>query len=69
MMHAPLLGPYLLGRHKALAGHGVYLSVVTREKFKNATHLAYEAVLPESATCLFTWAWPRWIHLVQNARV
>jgi len=32
MMHAPLLGPYLLGRHNALAGRGVYVSVVDREK-------------------------------------
>jgi hypothetical protein len=31
MMHAPLVGPYPLGRHKALAGRGVYLSVVDRE--------------------------------------
>lgn len=27
IMHAPLVGPYLLGRHNALAGRGVYLSV------------------------------------------
>jgi gamma-glutamyltranspeptidase/glutathione hydrolase len=30
-MHAPLVGPYLLGNHSALAGRGVYLSVVDRE--------------------------------------
>jgi haloalkane dehalogenase len=69
MMHAPLVGPYLLGLHKALAGHDVYLSVVNRERFKNAAHLAYEAALPDPATRLLTWAWPRWIHLDQNARV
>jgi pimeloyl-ACP methyl ester carboxylesterase len=27
MMHAPLVGPYLMGRHNVLAGRGVYLSV------------------------------------------
>jgi hypothetical protein len=31
MMHAPLIGPYLLGRHNVLAKRGVYLSVVGRE--------------------------------------
>jgi haloalkane dehalogenase len=34
MMHAPLVGPYLLGRHNALAGRGMYLSVVDRKKFR-----------------------------------
>ena len=33
MMHAPLVGPYLLGRHNALAGRGIYLSVVDRARF------------------------------------
>jgi hypothetical protein len=32
MMH-PLVGSYLRGDHKALAGRGVYLSVADREKF------------------------------------
>jgi pimeloyl-ACP methyl ester carboxylesterase len=31
MMHAPLIGPYLLGRHNVLARRGVYLSVVDRD--------------------------------------
>ena len=34
MMHAPGIGPYLLGRHNALAGRGVYLSVVDRKTFE-----------------------------------
>jgi len=34
MMHAPVVGPYLLGRHNALAGRGMYLSVVDRKKFR-----------------------------------
>ena len=33
-MHAPLIGPYLLGRHNVLARRGVYLSVVGRDKFQ-----------------------------------
>jgi pimeloyl-ACP methyl ester carboxylesterase len=32
LMHAPVVGPYLLGRHNALAGRGMYLSVVDRKK-------------------------------------
>lgn len=68
MMHAPLVGPYLLGRHKALAGRGVYLSVVDREKFATTAQAAYEAVLPDPATRLLTWVWPRWIPLDREAR-
>ncbi len=68
MMHAPLVGPYLLGRHRALAGRGVYLSVVDRAKFAATAQAAYEAVLPDPATRMLTWAWPRWIPLDQAAR-
>jgi len=67
-MHAPLVGPYLLGRHNALAGRGVYLSVVDREKFRERAQAAYEAVLPDPATRLLTWTWPRWIPLDADAR-
>jgi pimeloyl-ACP methyl ester carboxylesterase len=68
MMHAPLIGPYLLGNHRALAGRGVYLSVVDRERFSRTAQAAYEAVLPDSATRLLTWVWPRWIPLDESAR-
>jgi haloalkane dehalogenase len=68
MMHAPLVGPYLLGKHRALAGRGVYLSVVEREKFAQNAQAAYEAVLPDPASRLLTWVWPRWIPLDENAR-
>lgn len=68
LMHAPLIGPYLLGRHNALAGRGVYLSVVDREKFRRTAQAAYEAVLPDPATRLLTWTWPRWIPLDRDAR-
>ena len=67
-MHAPLVGPYLLGRHNALAGRGVYLSVVDREKFRRGAQAAYEAVLPDPETRLLTWTWPRWIPLDDTAR-
>jgi haloalkane dehalogenase len=68
MMHAPLIGPYLLGNHRALAGRGVYLSVVDRERFARTAQAAYEAILPDPATRLLTWVWPRWIPLDENAR-
>lgn len=68
MMHAPLVGPYLLGRHNALAGRGVYLSVVDREKFRARAQFAYEWPLPDPASRLLTWTWPRWIPLDTTAR-
>ncbi len=68
MMHAPLVGPYLLGRHNVLAGRGVYLSVVDRNKFRREAQPAYEAALPDAETRLLTWAWPRWIPLDDTAR-
>jgi len=67
-MHAPLVGPYLLGRHNVLAGRGVYLSVVDREKFAATAQSVYEDVLPDPATRLLTWTWPRWIPLDGDAR-
>ena len=63
MMHAPLVGPYLLGRHNALAARGIYLSVVDREKFRKRAQHAYEWVLPDPTARLLTWTWPRWIPL------
>jgi pimeloyl-ACP methyl ester carboxylesterase len=68
MMHAPLVGPYLLGRHNALAGRGIYLSVVDREKFRARAQQAYEWALPDPASRLLTWTWPRWIPLDATAR-
>jgi haloalkane dehalogenase len=68
MMHAPLLGPYLLGRHNILAQRGVYLSVVDRKRFLERAQAAYEAVLPDPASRLLTWTWPRWIPLDAAAR-
>ena len=68
MMHAPVVGPFLLGRHNALAGRGVSLSVVDRGTFRASAQIAYEAVLPDPATRLLTWTWPRWIPLDRSAR-
>jgi haloalkane dehalogenase len=68
MMHAPLVGPYLLGRHNTLAGRGMYLSVVDRKKFNTEAQSVYEGVLPDPASRLLTWTWPRWIPLDESAR-
>jgi pimeloyl-ACP methyl ester carboxylesterase len=68
MMHAPLIGPYMLGRHNALAGRGVYLSVVDRQRFAARAMAAYEAVLSDPASSMLTWVWPRWIPLDDAAR-
>jgi haloalkane dehalogenase len=68
MMHAPLIGPYLLGRHNALTARGIYLSVVDREKFRARAQQAYEWVLPDPTSRLLTWTWPRWIPLDATAR-
>lgn len=68
LMHAPLVAPYLLGHHNALARRGIYLSVVERQRFAARALGAYEAVLPDSASRLLTWVWPRWIPLDATAR-
>ena len=68
MMHAPLVGPYLLGRHNVLVTRGIYLSVVDRARLRAGAQAAYEAVLPDPATRLLTWTWPRWIPLDREAR-
>jgi len=67
-MHAPLVGPYLLGRHAALVKRGIYLSVVDRARFCRETQHAYEFVLPDPDDRLLTWAWPRWIPIDDTAR-
>ncbi len=68
MMHAPIVGPYLMGRHNVLADRGVYLSVVDRARFAERVGDAYRAVLPDAEARLLTWTWPRWIPLDANAR-
>ncbi|MFB9263784.1 alpha/beta fold hydrolase [Bradyrhizobium erythrophlei] len=68
MMHAPVVGPFLLGRHNALAGRGMYLSVVDRKKFAAEAQRIYEDILPDPGSRLLTWTWPRWIPLEDSAR-
>lgn len=58
-MHAPLAGPYILGRQGAFPGRGIYLSVVDRERCRADSLTAYESVLPDPDDRRLTWQWPR----------
>jgi haloalkane dehalogenase len=60
LMHAPLTGPYLLGRRGAMPGRGMYLSVVNRADFDERP---YTAVLADPDDRALTWIWPRSIPL------
>jgi pimeloyl-ACP methyl ester carboxylesterase len=62
-MHAPLVGPYLLGRHAALSGRGMYLSVVDRARFAAEAMSGHTAVLADPDDRALTWIWPRSIPL------
>lgn len=59
LMHAPLVGPYLLGRHAAMPGRGMYLSVVDRARFAEHSRDAYTDVLRDPDERALTWTWPR----------
>ena len=57
-----------LDRHNALAGRGVYLSVVDAGKIPPARPSRVRSRVARPATRLLTWTWPRWIPLDTNAR-
>ena len=59
MMHAPLVGPYLLGTRAAMPGRGMYLSVVDRSRFAEESQEAYTTVLGDADERTLTWTWPR----------
>lgn len=63
LMHAPLVGPYLLGRQAAMPGRAVYLSVVNRARYTAQAQHAYESVLADPDERRLTWLWPRSIPL------
>lgn len=62
-MHAPVVGPYLLGRHAAMPGRGIYLSVVDRQRFAERGMLGYTEVMDDPEERAATWIWPRSIPL------
>ena len=63
LMHAPVVGPYLLGRQAAMPGRGIYLSTVDHERYTVDGRDAYEAVLANPDERRLTWLWPRSIPL------
>jgi pimeloyl-ACP methyl ester carboxylesterase len=68
-MHAPLIGGYLLGRHGAMPGRGMYLSVVDRDRFRAEASAGFEAVLDEPDKRAATWIWPRYIPIGRDSDV
>lgn len=68
MLHAPVVGSHLLGRHNSLADRGVYLSVVDRAGFRDRAGRAYAEALPDPASRLPTVLFPRLIPLDEGSR-
>lgn len=69
MLHAPVVGPHLLGRHNSLADRGVYLSVVDRARFVEQAGVAYADALPDPTSRLPTVLFPRLIPLDETSRM
>jgi haloalkane dehalogenase len=63
LMHAPLTGPYLLGRRAAMPGRGMYLSVVDRQGFAEHAEAGFTEVLGDTDERALSWIWPRSIPL------
>jgi haloalkane dehalogenase len=63
LMHAPLVAPYLLGRHAAMPGRGMYLSVVDRTRYAEQAMAGYTEVLDDPDERALSWIWPRSIPL------
>lgn len=63
LLHAPVVGPYIAGRHAAMPGRAMYLSVVDRARFNERSRAGYEAVLGDPDERALTWIWPRSIPL------
>ncbi len=66
MLHAPVVGPHLLGRHNSLADRGVYLSVVDRAGFRERAGSAYASALADPAARLATVLFPRLIPIATD---
>ncbi|MGI9157140.1 MAG: alpha/beta fold hydrolase [Marmoricola sp.] len=68
MLHAPVVGPHLLGRHNSLADRGVYLSVVDRAGFRERAGGAYADAMPDPMSRLPTVLFPRLIPVDEGGR-
>jgi pimeloyl-ACP methyl ester carboxylesterase len=69
LMHAPVIGPHLLGRHAAMPGRGMYLSVVDRPTFAAEGMPGFVEVLGDPDERALTWIWPRWIPLGRSSDI
>jgi haloalkane dehalogenase len=69
LMHAPVVGPHLLGRQAAMPARGMYLSVVDRAAFATQAMPAYVEVLGDVDERALTWIWPRSIPLGRDTDV
>lgn len=58
-LHAPIVGPHIMGRQGGFPGRSMYLSVVDREKCLDDAVGAYMSVLPDVGDRRLTWQWPR----------
>jgi pimeloyl-ACP methyl ester carboxylesterase len=61
MLHAPLLGPLLVGRLGAMPGRAMYLSVTDRNRFRDSGQAGFAAVAETPADRAAMWTWPRHI--------
>lgn len=69
LMHAPVVGPYLMGTRAAMPGRGMYLSVVDRERFAAEASAGYTEVLADADERAPTWIWPRSIPLGRDTDI
>jgi pimeloyl-ACP methyl ester carboxylesterase len=67
LMHAPVIGPHLLGRGAAMPSRGMYLSVVDRQQFETEGMPGYAEVLGDPDERALTWIWPRSIPLGRDS--
>ena len=69
LMHAPVVGPELLGRRAAMPGRGMYLSVVDRHRYEAEAKAGYTEVLTDADDRALTWIWPRSIPLGRSTDI
>ena len=69
LMHAPVIGPHLLGQPRGHARRGMYLSVVDRPTFAAEGMPGFVEVLGDPDERALTWIWPRWIPLGRSSDI
>ncbi|MFE2041404.1 alpha/beta fold hydrolase [Streptomyces sp. NPDC059477] len=69
LMHAPVVGPLVMGKLGAMPGRGMYLSVVDRERFAAEGRDGYTEVTADADERALTWTWPRSIPLGRDTDI